>query len=156
MVRNHFTTLAAHSELRIVTSKGVLALSPQAINITFQHVRAWLQQVIRVFTFVALPLSNTEQLEQVRRRALRHQAKLIRITSCKKSHHVGSESLVFNRKWTRWQESQDCVTWNESVFPVSAVRKTLSTRVRCVKHGLPVYVSKHQLCSCIHKRDMSN
>ena len=82
--RNWFEIISpAHSELRIVTSKGVLALSPQAINITFQHVRDWLQQVIRVFTFVALPLSNTEQLEQVRRRALRYQAKLIRITSCK-------------------------------------------------------------------------
>ena len=27
------------------------------------------------------------------------------------------------QKWTRWQESQDCVTWNESVFPANAVRK---------------------------------
>ena len=94
LVRNHYTSLAAHSELSFVTIKGVLALSPQAINIIFQHVRDWLKQVMRVETFVALALSNTEQLEQARRRALRHQAKLIGITSCKKSHLVGSESLV--------------------------------------------------------------
>ena len=38
---------------------------------------------------------------------------------------------MFDRKGTRWQHLQDCVTWNEAVFPVSVVQK----KKNAVKQG---------------------
>ena len=77
------------------------------------------------YTYLSIPFRFASTVydrttcSHIRLCASLHPAKLVRNSL----HLVGSETLVFNRKWTRWQQPLDCVTWNEAVFPVSAVRK---------------------------------
>ena len=59
-------------------------------------------------------------------------------------HTIEIELFVFDGCCTHWQESQDCVAWNEAVFPVSAVhQQMLSITVRRLKHGLNDHNFKH-------------